>query len=568
MWVWAVALLWVGAWAQIPSVLPLVQVEAVPVEANPGGEAEILLRIDVLPGWHINAHRPSQGFLVPTTLKFAELSEIQIVEERWPDPKVRRLRFSEVPLELYEGAVEVILRIRVKPGVPPGTYVLRGELRYQACNDEVCVPPTSVEVAIPVEVRAEEARTAAEVKPPSEGGTTELWTHGFLWAMGAAFLVGLGLNLTPCVYPMVPVTVAFFAKAAGARLARTLGLALAYLLGIALTYSALGVLAALGGGMLGMALQHPAVLVFLAAVMVVLSLSFFGLYTLRAPAGLLRRLPRGRAGPAGALLMGAVVGLVAAPCVGPATVAFISYVASLGDPLRGFLLFFALALGLGAPYVGLALLSGKLQRLPKAGPWTVWVEHLLGFFLLGMALYFLAPILPEAGLRIGTAAVAIGGGLFLLFSGLRRRSIALGVVSGLVAAIGLSLGVWRLLPERGGPELPWVPYAPAVLLQAQEEQKPVLLYFSADWCVPCKELAATTFRDARVQESLRGLVLVKVDLTEVDPEEDALRRRFQVLGVPTLVFLGPQGEERGRLVGYVARDAFLEALGRAYAGAP
>lgn len=130
-------------------------------------------------------------------------------------------------------------------------------------------------------------------------GAGGLFARSFLLALGTAFLVGLGLNLTPCVYPMVPVTVAYFARVAGARLSRTLGLALTYLSGLVLTYSALGSLAALGGGLLGMALQYPAVLAFLAAVMVALSLSFFGVYTLRAPAALLRRLPRPRSGPWG-----------------------------------------------------------------------------------------------------------------------------------------------------------------------------------------------------------------------------------------------------------------------------
>ncbi|MCS7216138.1 MAG: protein-disulfide reductase DsbD family protein [Candidatus Bipolaricaulota bacterium] len=553
MRVLALALLGVWAWAQVPTAL--VRVEVVPpAPVRPGGEAVAQVRIDIAPGWHIHAHAPSQAFLIPTRLEW-DWPEGFTGEERWPAPEIRRLRFSQAPLELYEGVIAVELRIRAGAGVAPATYRIRGRLRYQACSDEVCVPPASVEVELPVEV------VPGGAAPPGPGAG---FARGFLWALGAAFLVGLGLNLTPCVYPMVPVTVAYFAKVAGQRVLGTLGLALAYLLGLALTYSALGALAALGGGLLGMALQHPAVLAFLAAVMVALALSFFGVYTLRAPAALLRRLPRAQAGPWGAFLMGAVVGLVAAPCVGPATVAFLSYVASLGDPLKGFVLFFALALGLGLPYVGLALLSGKLRRLPRAGPWTVWVEHLLGFLLLGMALYFLSPLLPELGLRVGIGLLAGGGGLFLLASGLRRRSRVVAVLSALVAAAGLGVGVRWGLPARRAPEIPWVPYSAAALAQAQERGTPVLLYFSAEWCIPCKELAATTFRDAQVHRELAAWTPVKVDLTEVSPEEEALRRRFGVVGVPTLIFLGPQGEERGRLFGYVDARGFLAALQRAY----
>ncbi len=551
-------LLGFAGWAQLPLPSQLVQVQLLPGEAvSPGRETQILVRLDILPGWHINAHAPSQAFLIPTRLELDQPRGFA-VEERWPAPQTRRLRIANTPLELYEGQIEVVLRVRVGVDVAPGVYLVRGKLQYQACNDEVCIPPATVELEFPVEV------TAGAVGPAVSGGGGGLWARGFLWAMGAAFLVGLGLNLTPCVYPMVPVTVAFFARTGEQKFSRTLALALSYLAGIALTYSALGSLAALGGGLLGLALQHPAVLALLAAVMVALSLSFFGVYTLRAPAVLLRRLPRAHTGFLGTFLMGAVVGLVAAPCVGPATVALISYVASLGDPLRGFLLFFALSLGLGTPYVGLALLSGKLRRLPTPGPWTVWVEHVLGLFLLGMALYFLSPILPEAGLRAAIAGLAMGGGLFLLVSGIRRRSRVLAVLSTAIAGVGIGLGVWQVLPARDGPELPWVAYTPAALAQATERGAPVLLYFSAEWCLPCKELAVTTFRDERVRKELAELVLLKVDLTEEDKGEESLRRRFGVVGVPTIIFLGSGGEVRGRIFGYVNAQAFLTELRKAY----
>ncbi|MBC7318888.1 thioredoxin family protein [Candidatus Bipolaricaulota bacterium] len=523
----------------------------------PGGATEVRLVAEILPPWHINAHEPSQQFLVPTRLELA-LPEGISVEERWPEPEIKQIPIFPFPLELYSEEIEIVLVIRAKETVLPGEYEIQGKLWYQACNDEVCLPPEFVPFAIPISV----------VASASTGGTPaqaqRFADRSFLGMLSAAFLVGLGLNLTPCVYPMVPVTVGYFAQAAGAHIICTLGLALVYLFGIALTYSALGVLAALGGGMLGQALQHPAVLSILAAVMVALSLSFFGLYTFRAPAALLRKLPKGKGGIVGALLMGMVVGLVAAPCVGPATVAFITYVASLGDPGRGFFLFFALALGLGLPYVGLALLSGKLKKLPKAGTWTVWVEHLLGFFLLGMALYFLSPILPEVGRKVGVVVLSLGGGAFLLFSAIKhRKGWVLPALGALTLAAGLGIAVWSMIPSgTEGPEIPWVKYTPEVLDQAKAEGKPVILYFSAAWCLPCQELSATTFRSQKVLEAVKktGAIPVKVDLTTVEPEEETVRKNFGVVGVPTVVLLGPEGQELKRLVGLFQESVFLEAL--------
>jgi len=241
-------------------------------------------------------------------------------------------------------------------------------------------------------------------------------------------------------------------------------------------------------------------------------------------------------------------------------VALLSYVASLADPLQGFLLFFSLAMGLGLPYVGLALASGKLARLPRSGPWTTWVERLLGLLLLGMALYLLAPLLPEPGLKIGIAILALGGGAYLFWTGkgVRGRTFQLARVA--VLLVGIALTAVSLAPRPGG-GLAWVPYRPALLAQAEAENEPVLLYFSADWCIPCRKLAATTFRDREVLAQLDtlGVRPIKADLTWRGGEAEELRERFSVSGVPTLVFLRGS-RELGRLVGYVSPQEFLETL--------
>ena len=541
-----------GGFAQeIPS---LVQAEFSPprVQLGVGETVQVSLLISIAPGWHINSVQPDVPFLIPTELQLDAPPGVK-VEVAWPAPELVSLPLSQEPLELYQGDLEVSLTLFGEEGLAAGT--LSAVLRYQACNDEVCVPPVELQLSLPVEA----TNLGGEIPVTGVIPSGQLG-RGLLWGIVFAFLLGLGLNLTPCVYPMVPVTVAYFAGGVGRRLLPTLGLAVIYLLGIALTYSVLGVMASLGGGMLGEALRHPGVPIALAALMVLLSLSFFGVYTLRAPAGLLRRLPRGKGGPVGAFLMGAVVGLVAAPCVGPATVALLSYVASLADPLQGFLLFFSLAMGLGLPYVGLALASGKLARLPRSGPWTTWVERLLGLLLLGMALYLVAPLLSEPGLKIGITVLALGGGAYLFWTGkgVRGRTFQLARVA--VLLVGIALTAISLAPRPGG-GLAWVPYRPALLAQAEAENEPVLLYFSADWCIPCRKLAATTFRDREVLAQLDtlGVRPIKADLTWRGGETEELRGRFSVSGVPTLVFLRG-GRELGRLVGYVSPQEFLETL--------
>ncbi|MBI4598180.1 MAG: sulfite exporter TauE/SafE family protein, partial [Candidatus Omnitrophica bacterium] len=202
-----------------------------------------------------------------------------------------------------------------------------------------------------------------------------------------AFLGGLALNLTPCVYPLIPITISFFAGQAQQRVARTALLAVCYVLGLAITYSTLGLVASLTGGMLGATLQQPWVPVFVAMVMVALGLSLCGLFEFRIPAALTSRLGVARTGAVGALIMGLTVGIIAAPCIGPFVLGMLLYVGQLGRPVVGFWLFFALALGLGLPYLFLGIFAGQLHRLPRSGAWLTWVKQALGCVLFGVALY-------------------------------------------------------------------------------------------------------------------------------------------------------------------------------------
>src|SRR6185437_234458 len=205
---------------------------------------------------------------------------------------------------------------------------------------------------------------------------------------------GLALNLTPCVYPLIGVTIAYFGNEGGGN-ARLLGLALLYVFGIAITFSILGVAAALSGGLFGAALQNPFVLGAIALMLFALAASSFGLFSLQPPQWMMRRVGVARPGFIGALLMGLGMGVVAAPCIGPIVLGLLLAVERSRDPFFGVALFFTLAIGMGLPYIGLALAAGSIRRLPRAGEWLGWVEQLFGFILAGLALYFLDPVVPN-----------------------------------------------------------------------------------------------------------------------------------------------------------------------------
>jgi len=256
------------------------------------------------------------------------------------------------------------------------------------------------------------------------------------------------------------------------------------------------------------------------------------------------------------------VGIVAAPCIGPFVAGLLLYVSQLGSPLIGFWLFFTLALGLGAPYLVLALFASRLNRLPKAGAWLVWVKQALGCILFGVALYLIFPLLPEAAGRWAILALLVGCGLYL---GWLSRSELPGTWVWARRAVGLLLvlgAVWAW-PAGSPPPSPiaWVPYTEAALKQAQG--KPVLADVYADWCIPCREMEMTTFRDPYVVAHTSEFLMIKVDVTNSDdPNAAAFIERYDVLGVPTLVVFDAQGRPRRDLsrAGYVNAKELLEIM--------
>jgi thiol:disulfide interchange protein DsbD len=374
----------------------------------------------------------------------------------------------------------------------------------------------------------------------------------------AVVLLGVTLNLTPCVYPLISVTVAFFGGRTGREHAHAVRRALLYVLGICLTFSTLGAAAALTGSLFGAALQRPEVLGTIALVLVGLAASNFGLYQLRLPAPLVQRLGRVGEGDIGAFFMGLTMGVVAAPCIGPFVVGLLLFVGARQSAPLGFALFFALGLGMGAPYVGLAAIAGRLRTLPRAGAWLEWVERLFGFLLLGLALYFAAPVLPDAWVRVATTLLLLAAGVVLGFLGPTPPAMWWPRRAGGVALVALALS--GLLGAEADSPIPWASFSEEALARATAAGRPVLLDFEAAWCLPCREMDRTTFRDARVARAAAPFAALRVDVTTADARTSAVMSRFEVVGVPTYVLLGPDGRERHRFVGFVGAEEMRRAL--------
>lgn len=527
-------------------------------------ERTFALDVRLSDGWHVNAHGPDRPYLIPTELTVEAPPGTRVTAINYPEPVVRALRFAPgAPLRLYEGRFTIGVRVAGAASGP-----LTGRLRYQACNDETCLAPRTLSVSVSLggatmgRDSIAGAGTAA-AQPAGEPSRFETWLRerGLVATLALAALFGLGLNLTPCVYPLISVTVAYFGGQSRRTTGGVLALAAAYVLGIAITFSTLGVAAALSGGLFGAALQRPLVLAGIAAVLVVLAASNFGLYQLRMPAALMSRAGKASRGVVGALAMGLTMGIVAAPCVGPIVIALLLFVAARQDAVLGFALFFALAVGMGIPYLGLAVAAGSIRRLPRSGEWLAWIEHLFGFLLLGMAVYFAAPLLGPRVVAVLAPALLGVAGVYLGFLDATGSAVpGLAVVRRVLGVVAVVAAVWSAVPQRPANLIGWQPFSPTALDAAATAGRPALVDFTAAWCLPCRENDTMTFVHPAVAAEAARFAMLRADVTEMTPDREEWMRRFQVLGVPTIVLFGADGVEAARTVGYVEAERLLALM--------
>ncbi|NMB80633.1 MAG: thioredoxin fold domain-containing protein, partial [Ignavibacteria bacterium] len=333
-----------------------------------------------------------------------------------------------------------------------------------------------------------------------------------------------------------------------------------YVLGMALTYSVIGVVTSLSGAVFGTLLQNPFVIAGIALLFIVLALSQFGVYEFKLPDKLVMKAGGAKGGVMGAFFMGLTMGIVAAPCIGPFVLGLVTYVAAKGDPFYGFLMFFVLALGLGFPYLLLALFSGKIKKLPRAGDWMEGVKHIFGFLLLGMAFYFVDPILPKSIQGYTLPIFGIVAVIILLFIDKTANQIkGFRIFKTVFSVIVLAISIWSLIPsEKLSPE--WKQFSIASYEESLKNNESMLIDFYADWCIPCKELDALTFSDPRVIKELESYTSYKVDMTQMTEANEELRKKFNVIGMPTVLIINSKGDEVHRLTGFVNADEFLKLL--------
>ncbi|HTA18006.1 MAG TPA: cytochrome c biogenesis protein CcdA [Polyangia bacterium] len=381
---------------------------------------------------------------------------------------------------------------------------------------------------------------------------------------------GLLTALTPCVYPMIPITLAIFG-AKGVSRGRAAALASSYVVGIAVLFGALGVTFGLLGKAFGAYLGNPWVVVPLALFFIAMALSMFGAFELGLPTGLQERLSRvGGRGFGGAFLMGLVAGLIAAPCTGPPLAGLLAYISTTRDAAFGFVLCAVYGLGVGLPFLALAAFS---MSLPRSGAWMESVKSVFGIVLLTAALYYLKNVAPPlehftsraprfAGIMAAlvVAGVALGAVHLTFHDAFASRARkALGVA---LATIGLFGITNYVLTPKGAVELTWLDDEPAAVADARAANRPLLVDFRASWCLPCKEFELKVFSRPEVAEALGHFTLLRVDLTheDEDPKLPPVKKKYGADTLPAIRLVGPDGAILGKTDEFMEAEPFLRLL--------
>jgi thiol:disulfide interchange protein DsbD len=503
--------------------------------------------------------------------------------------------------DVFRGQLDIVYPIvsSVQDGVV--------KVRYQGCADAgLCYPPTTKEVYLnqvgtasvssdaaqtAKNITAEKSVTSAPVSEQFELANLLSSEQSLLWTLILFLGLGIGLAFTPCVFPMYPILSGIvIGQGKTISTSRAFTLSFVYVQGMALTYSLLGLIVASAGVQFQAGLQHPAILIGLIVIFVLLAVVMFGAYELQRPSAWQEKLnamsnKQTSGSYFGVLAMGAISGLVASPCTTAPLTGILLFIAQSGDLVLGFSALYALSLGMGIPLILFGITGGKL--LPKAGNWMNIVKVTFGFMMLSVAIMFVERLVTHFATDIAWSLLGLIAFTYFYVMNQNTNTSFYKGFRALVIFIGLFVSagygyqtVNGINPSAASGQNQNTPSTHTeflkvttidnftqALAEANAQGKTVMLDLYADWCVACKEFEKYTFPDHQVVAALSNSVLMQIDLTDNSDDNLAFQEHFSVLGLPTILFFNEQGQEvsTARVTGFMRAEPFAKHVNSLFA---
>jgi len=563
----------------------------------------LTLEIQVDPGYYLYRDMFS--------IKTDPLPGIVFEDPIYATPRKKYDKILEEEKLVYTGKNTFTVPFRIAPSAPP-TGTITVLVDYQGCSSTSCFLPQTKTLKIsftvaegsapgvqeeisspsPAEKPLEEAKTPTkEQKNEDESGgffdtimgffdkladniRQNLEEGNFFLAFLFLFLAGIGTSFTPCVYPVIPITVSIFGARDAESKLKSFLLSLIYAQGIGLMYGALGVAAALAGSVFGQHMSNPWVVGTIALIFILMGLYMAGVLHFNLPSSFQTKASGiGGRGFLGAFSMGLVSGVIMAPCTGPVLLGILTWISTTRDVTLGFFLCYIYAMGIGLLFIALGVSSSLIAKLPKSGEWMDVVKGIFAVIMFTAALYFLKDVYHFLEMDfIGRPILYLGGALMIVlgvvFKGLKidllqaknvgarlRKAASLLLLT--CGAFFIILGFLRvdLLGN-------WQKDLDIAQTRARAAGKPVMIDFHATWCGECKKLDKVTFNNPAVQEELERFVLVKIDMTNSTEKSKLLEKKYNIKGLPLVSFHDSSGDllSEPRVVSFVQPDEFLKVL--------
>lgn len=374
--------------------------------------------------------------------------------------------------------------------------------------------------------------------------TTESLTVRLIFAL----ILGLLLSLTPCIYPMIPITVGILQSQGTKSVIKNFLLAATYTIGIATTFACLGLAAAFTGQIFGSLLAKPLFVWSLVLFLLYLAGSMIGFYDMYIPSFLQSRTQQYRGGSLlSVFLFGAVSGTIASPCLSPGLFLLLTLVTTLGSKLIGFLLLFSFGIGLGIPLLIIGTFSSSLNVLPSAGIWMVEIKKFFGFIMIGMCFFYLKNIIAWNIVLWAIAVTLFIAGLFYfdaakkVFGWKKRYNILATflIVASLFAAFKAFQDFYPIPTKEETVSINWLSDFDAALSQARAKNKQLFVDITAPYCSICKAIDKKLLHNDDVVKALENFVLMKIDNKESNEQHEQLQKQWSITGVPTFLIIEP-----------------------------